>query len=185
MNKVKNIDGIEFSVAPFLAIDGARLKAYLAKNFLPALGQIIGAVKNFLSKDGKKISADTQIDGVALAGAIETLMSNLDEDSFISLLKRMLATTVAKGKSGDGKPYARQFNDENFETSFNFVFAGKLFSIYPLLLFILEVNYPDFLSLMGRFSGKLTSLISTSEQESATETGASKNLEMSENLTQA
>ena len=180
MNKTKIIDGIEFSVAPFMAIEGARLKAFLAKNFLPAVGQIIGAVKNFLGKNGK-ISQDTQIDGVALAGAIETLMSNLDEDSFIALLKRMLANTVAKGKSADGKGFARQFDEANFENSFNFVFAGKLFSIYLLLLFILEVNYPDFLSLAGRSFGKLTKLIPTTEPESGTETSESKNSEMSEN----
>lgn len=183
MNKTMIIDDVEFSVAPFVAIEGARLKAFLARNFLPSIGQIIGAIKGFFKKDGS-LNVDSQIDGVALAGAVETLMAHLDEDSFINLLKRMFANVVAKGKTAKGESFMRQFDDKNFENSFNFIFQGKLFSIYPLLLFVLEVNYPDFLSMGVRNFGRLMRKTSTSEPADETETDESSNSEMSENSTQ-
>jgi hypothetical protein len=176
MNKTKVIDGVEFSVAPFMAIEGARLKAYLVRTFGPAIGELIGALKGVLAKDGG-FAADTQIDGIALARSIETLMSQLDEDSFIKLLKRMFANLIAKGKNKEGKGFARQFDDKNFEASFNHVFQGKLFAIYPVLFLVLEVNYPDFLSLGVRHFGKLTKLTSISEPGSETEIEESKNSE--------
>jgi hypothetical protein len=42
--KKKEINGVQFSVAPFLAVQALRLKAYLAKLFGPALGQTLGAL---------------------------------------------------------------------------------------------------------------------------------------------
>lgn len=184
MNKTKIIDGVEFSVAPFMAVEGLRLKAYLLRTFGPALGQMVGILKNVLTNSGK-LAPDMQIDGTSLAKTIETLTTQLDEDSFVNLIKRMFANLVAKGKDQkSGKGFARQFDAAHFDNSLNDVFSGRLFSIYPVLLLVLEANYPDFFEKTVRSIGKSIRETLSSEPEDETETGKSSNSEMSENSTQ-
>jgi hypothetical protein len=171
MNKTKIIDGVEFAVAPFMAVEALRLKAHLIKTFGPAFGQMLGTLKDGLPQNGSGL--DLKLDGAALAGAIETLMARLDEDSFVNLIKRLFANLVAKGKSEDGKSYARQFDDANFSASLNLVFAGRLFSIYPVIGLVLEANYPDFFAKTVRSIGSRIKEIGISEPESGTGTNAS------------
>jgi hypothetical protein len=168
MNKTKLIDGVEFTVAPFMAIEALRLKAYLIKTFGPAFGQMLGTLKDGLPKSGS--IEDIKLDGAALSGAIETLMVQLDEPSFINLIKRLFANLIAKGKTEDGKPYVRMFDAANFESSLNLVFAGKLFSIYPVMGLVLEANYPDFFDKTVRSIGKQIKGIASSEPGSETGT---------------
>ena len=184
MNKTKIIDEIEFSVAPFMAVEALRLKAYLLRTFGPALGQMVGTLKNVL-KAGGGLASDVQIDGVALSRTIETLTTQLDEDTFVKLIKRMFANLVAKGKDKKtGKGFARQFDDAHFDASLNDVFQGRLFTIYPVLLLVLEANYPDFFEKTVRSIGRLTKETLSSEPGSETETEKSNNSETSENSTQ-
>lgn len=153
-NKTKVIDDIEFTVAPFLAVEALKLKAYLIRTFGPSLGQMIGALKDVFTKDGE-VKGDVQIDGNALAMTIETFMEHLDEASFVNLIKRMFANLIAKGKDpATGEGFARQFDDKNFEKSLNDVFQCRLFSIYPVLVLVLEANYPDFFEKTVRSIGK-------------------------------
>jgi hypothetical protein len=169
MVKTKIIDGVEFTAAPFMAVEALRLKAFLVKTFGPAFGQAIGTLKNGLPKNGS--IADINLDGTALAGAIETLMSQLDEDSFIKLIKRIFANMTAKGKDESGHGFMRQFDAANFDASMQTVFSGRLFTIYPVMGLILEANYPDFFEKTVRSIGKQISKITTSEpaSESATD----------------
>lgn len=181
MNKTKTIDGIEFSVAPFMAVEALRLKAYLLRTFGPALGQMVGTLKNLFTSKGD-IALDMQIDGDSFAKTIETLTTQLDEDSFVNLIKRMFANLVAKGKDQKtGKGFARQFDVAHFDNSLNDVFSGRLFSIYPVLLLVLEANYPDFFEKTVRSIGKSIKETLSSEPESETVTEKSNNSEMSEN----
>jgi len=172
--KTKTIDGVEFTVSPFMAVEALKLKAYLLRTFGPAVGQLIGMFKDVLKKD-----IDVQIDGIALAGAIETLMAQLDEDTFIRLIKRLFANVMAKGQG-----FARQFDDRNFENSMNDVFAGRLFSIYPVIGLVLEANYPDFFEKTVRNIGKSIRGILSTEPESGTVTEKSESSETLENSTQ-
>ena len=184
MNKTKTIDGIEFSVAPFMAVEALRLKAFLLRTFGPALGQMIGTLKHVLTKKGE-LAPDMQIDGDSLSKTIETLTSQLDEDSFVNLIKRMFANLVAKGKDQKTqKGFARQFDAAHFDNSMNDVFSGRLFSIYPVLLLVLEANYPDFFEKTVRSIGKSIRETLSSEPASETETEKLNNSETSENSTE-
>jgi len=176
--KTKNIDGVEFTVAPFMAVEALRLKAYLFRTFGPAFGSAVGALKNLLASKGAV--ADMQIDGQALSLAIQTLMENMDEESFINLIKRMFASMTARGKDKAGKGFMRQFDDANFDASMNDVFQGRLFSVYPVLLLVLEANYPDFFAKTVRNIGELTKAMSTSGPENDTGTGESGKSDASE-----
>ena len=177
--KTKNIDGVEFTVAPFMAVEALRLKAYLLRTFGPAFGSAVGALKNLFTSKGD--IADMQVDGSALSLAIQTLMENLDEESFVNLIKRMFTGLTARGKDKAGKGFFRKFDEIDFDNSMNDVFQGRLFSVYPVLLLVLEANYPDFFSHTVRNIGKLTKAMSTSEPENATATNESEKSEISEN----
>jgi hypothetical protein len=170
MNKEKTINGVKFSVAPFQAIEALRLKSFLVQKFGPPLGMIFGAVaKNGLPKNFMEID----VEGVDLGNGIERLMAHLGEHEFIELLRRMfrnVTATVIK----DGKQLQLFFTDEVFETSMDIVFKGKLFSIYPVLLLVLEANYPDFFAQMARGIGSKMPKTATSgppDETSANESG--------------
>lgn len=134
------IDGVTFQVAPFMVSEALRLKMHLIRTFGPALGEILGGI------DGNKVKiiTDLNLGGTGITSGIEKLLENLNEDSFIALLQRLLANVTANWNE-DGKPRAISFGND-FETALHLVFQGKTFSIYELIVFVLKVNYPDFFS---------------------------------------
>ena len=160
MVKTKNIDGIEFTVAPFPAIEALRLKSYLLKTLGPAMAE---AIDLFRAAGG---DIDSNLSGDSLCGVVEKLTSSLDEDSFVALIKRMFQFVSCKGTDEGGKPLVAQFGGASFEDGFNRVFPGRLFSIYPVMLLVLEANYPDFFGKMAANFGGLTARISTFAQGS-------------------
>jgi hypothetical protein len=139
--KEKIIDGISFSVTPFQAVEALRLKAFLIKKFGPSIGQALGALQSGLPLDG--IIGDLKLDGAALSQAVEKLMSQLDEDDFIALIKRLFQNVTAS-LSKDGKALELAFIKDTFDASMEIVFTGRLFSVYEVIALVLEANYPDF-----------------------------------------
>jgi hypothetical protein len=156
------IDGVTFQVAPFMAVEGLRLKAHLVRVFGPALGELLGGV------DGQKVGsiADISLGGDGIAKGLEKLLEQLDEDKFVELVKRLLANVIAIW-SESGKSHSIAFAAD-FETALELVFTGKLFSIYPLILFVLKVNYPDFFDKVVSGIGRRTRVTLTSETEEPT-----------------
>lgn len=126
-----------------MAVEGLRLKAYLVKLFGPALAELTGLSKGL----------DSEISELSVV--IEKLTFVLDEDTFIALIKRLFANVVVNWTDkNDGQKKAIAFTPD-FDSAMNIVFQGELFSIYPVIAFVLEVNYPDFfqqslLSLLAR-----------------------------------
>lgn len=135
MQKTKEIKGKSYQVAPFMAVEGLRLKAYLLKVLGPALGELM----NVTGSSG----ADTEINGEVVGKMIEKVTETLDEDTFIALIKRLMQNVICNWKDEEGNSKAIAFSTD-FNTAMNAVFQGELFSIYPVLGFVLEVNYPDF-----------------------------------------
>jgi len=158
----KEIDGIRFSVAPFKVIEAAKLHPYLIRLFGPFLAKTVGSLfKDGLSFEKGKSILDEKVslDGGDLSQAITDLVSQLTENEYESLLRRMLRNVTAHVVK-DGQVLQLSFGDLTFETSMNIVFTGKVFTIYSVLIFVLEVNYPDFLSKMGQgFGSKITKIL--------------------------
>jgi hypothetical protein len=173
MAQKKEINGVAFQVAPFMAVEGLRLKAYLVRTFGPALGELLGGIN--ISKIGAV--GDLNLANAPIAAGIEKLMQQLDEDTFIALLKRLFANVIATWQE-NGKSRSIAFN-QDFDTAMQLVFTGKLFSIYPLIGFVLEVNYPDFFDKVVKGIGKRIQKITTSETGDGTLTSASDPLEAS------
>ena len=151
--KTKEIKGKSYQVTPFMAIEGLRLKAYLVKLVGPALGELAGNVDDL----------DSEINSNSISKVIEKLTEALDENSFIALIKRLLQNVIVNWVDEEGGKHAVAFA-RDFETSLNVVFQGELFSIYPVLAFVLEVNYPDFFGKITPLIGKKMSITSILEK---------------------
>jgi hypothetical protein len=105
-------------------------------------------------------------------------LEQLDEDSFIALVKRLFAGVIAHWNEG-GKSHAIAFG-QDFETAMQTVFVGRLFSIYPLIGFILKVNYPDFFEKVVKNIGQKIKTITTSKTDDKTPPSESEQSETSE-----
>jgi hypothetical protein len=168
------IDGITFQVAPFMAVEGLRLKAHLVRTFGPALGELLGGI------DGQKVSniADISLGGDGIARGLEKLLEQLTESSFEALVKRLLTNVIAIWPE-DGKSRSISFG-QDFETAMQLVFLGRLFSIYELIIFVLKVNYPDFFDKVVSGIGQKMRLTLTSGTEETTRSSESGQSETSE-----
>ena len=179
--KEKVIDGIRFSVAPFRTVEAARLHPYLARLLGPFMARGVGALfKNGLpigERPGEKIlDQEVNLDGNELAQAITDLATQLTEDEFESLMRRMFKNLTAY-VTKSGTPLQLSFTDQAFDTSMDIVFTGKVFTIYAVMLFVLEVNFPDFLAKMGQgFGSKIKKILGSEPggQNSKTESEKSE-----------
>ncbi len=143
----KEIKGNVFQVAPFMAIEALRLKAYLLKLFGPAIGELAGLAKGIQQGQCVDNIMDVNISADVVSGAIQKLVESLDEDTFVALLKRLFQNITVTYKGG-AKEQVLAFGGD-FDTVFNLVFAQNTLSVYPLIKFVLEVNYPDFFTMIG------------------------------------
>ena len=169
--KKREIDGIIFQVAPFMAMEGLRLKAHLVKTFGPALGELLGGLN--ISKT--ESIGDINLGSAAVAAGIEKIMGQLSENAVEALTKRLLVNTIATWNE-DGKSRSVAFI-KDFDTAFELVFSQRLFTLYPLILFILEVNYPDFFSKVVSGIGRKIHATLTSEADERTLSEESGKLE--------
>jgi hypothetical protein len=169
------INGVTFQVAPFMAVEGLRLKAHLVRTFGPAIGELLGGI------DGAKIDSigDISLGGSGVAKGLEKLLEQLDEDAFEALIKRLLTNVIAIWPEG-GKSRSISFG-QDFETAMQLVFLGRLFSIYELIIFVLKVNYPDFFDKVVGGIGRMIKTTHISETEEMTPPSEFGQSEMSEN----
>jgi hypothetical protein len=168
------IDGVTFQVAPFMAVEGLRLKAHLVRTFGPTIGELLGGI------DGTKVGsiADMSLGNSGVAKGLEKLLEQLTEDAFEALVKRLLANVIATWQEG-GKSRSIHFG-QDFETAMQVVFLGRLFSIYELIIFVLKVNYPDFFDKVVSGIGRKMKTTLTSGTEGTTLPNESGQSEMSE-----
>lgn len=162
--KKREINGVTFQVSPFMAVEGLRLKAHLIRTFGPALAELLGGMN--LAQIGD--IGNFNLGGVSFASGIEKLMEQLSEDSFIDLLKRLFTNVIASWNEG-GKSWSIAFNAD-FDTAMQLVFTGRLFTVYPLIGLVLEVNYPDFFDKVVKGIGRRIPKIATSETDAGTST---------------
>lgn len=146
--KSKIIGDCTYKVTPFLAIEAIKLKTRLIKLLAPAIGRMLGGLENINKND----ILDSKLNGEMIGSALEHLFSNLGEDEYIALLKRLLANTIAEVKTSGAAPKNYVFGSG--DEAFNIVFSGRTLDLYKVIFFILEVNYPDFFALMGDFGSR-------------------------------
>ena len=154
--KSKEIDGIEFKVTQFTATEAYGIKRKLT-------GIVAPLILSLLGNDTKKI-LDADIDMTKLSSAVQNAFESLPENEFVGLLKRLTKNVEAHTTLNE-KPVVLQLSDENH---FDLCFTGKTFTIYPLLIFVLEVNFPDFFGkVKGGIGQNFQTIISNTLNKSA------------------
>ena len=123
----KVIGGATYTVTQLPARRALRLKAKLIKSFGPALAQF------FLAATSEK---DADERNSQLVKAIEILSCNIDENSFEALVIEMLNGVRKNGL-------------ELTPPTIDLEFAGDMASLYQVLFFVIEVNYSNFLEIIG------------------------------------
>jgi len=160
--KKKTVDGVQFTVAPFPVTEALKVKMLLAKTIGPALGEMAGAVGGL--KSAASIG-DMSIDGHSLSGALEKLIGPLGEEQFLSLIERLFQNVSAVYAAKDGNKVNISFGAGNFDAAMEAVFSGRIFSIYPVILLVMEANFPDFFGRVARGIGSLIPRTNTSGPE--------------------
>jgi len=128
----KEIKGSRYTVTQLPARRAIALKAKLIKLLGPSLMHLFNLSKDKSDEDNSCI----------LSKAIETLADKLDPVEFENLIVQLLATARKDGK-------------ELLPHVIDIEFAGDMEALYTLLIFALEVNYENFLSLVGLNIGSL------------------------------
>ena len=158
--KKKTIDGIQFTVTPFPVSEAIKVKVLLAKTIGPAIGEAVGAVDSFTSV---KSVADMKVDGAAISRAIQKLLEPLGEEEYLSLIERLFQSVSAIFVPEGAKEKVQiEFGGDNFTTALDAVFYGRLFSIYEVIILVLEANYPDFFAKAAQGIGRLIPITGSS-----------------------
>ncbi|MFX0205154.1 MAG: phage tail assembly chaperone [Candidatus Hodarchaeota archaeon] len=164
----KKIGDNTYKVIRFKGRTALRIKHFIIKLFAPALARLTGAIDRNANV-GKKVKNITDLLNSDLrfekiAEAIEHLFMSLSEDQFLEAVERLLSETfiVFPGKS----PIKFNPFDDNV---FDLAFGGELLSLWQLIIFILEVNFPDFFALTKDFGSPLQTLLSSVEEEAKKE----------------
>ncbi len=171
----KVIDGIDVKVTPFPAAEAIKIQALLLRLVGPAVGRAVGALDNVV---GSARLGDLKIDGEGLAGAIAELAQKLPEEQLLETIKRLLRGALCTITGDDGQKRAVDFsNPSTFDNSLDLVFQGRTMAIYSVIVFVLQVNYPDFfqkvLGTGGLLGGILTSKKAGNAAASASSASAS------------
>jgi hypothetical protein len=139
--KETEIDKFKVKVTQWPARKAFKQKLKLIKIFGPSLAEIFSGYKSRKS-DSQEESSEIDMSKVGLA--IRMLFEKLNEDEMLSLILELFSST--------------RINDRELtESEFDMIFAGKIFSVYKIIGFVLEVNFGSFFEKGG--IGKMMSQI--------------------------
>lgn len=127
--KEKTISDSTYRVNQFVGTTSFKMLVEVTK----LLGPGLASLPKLIPKDGSSIlDSDTNI----LGEAIQVMMGKLDPTANLDLIIRLLASTSCDN------------SDINLQT-FDLVFQGKMLTLFKVIMFVLEVNYSDFLKESG------------------------------------
>jgi hypothetical protein len=119
--ETKEIDDREYSVTQWPVENSLTMKLKLMKAIGPALAKLASSANQ----------KDDDIQG--LSESLSSLFENSSPEELVALMKQCLVGVAVEGK-------------RMTETSFNEVFSpDDLMSIYKVFVFVLQVNYGNFL----------------------------------------
>ena len=161
MSNTKTINEVTYKVAPFMALDALKLQNTIVRLIGPAVARVFGGV---IGAGPVTSLLNAKIDAGVLSGAVQDLFLQLDDNTFMDLLKRILRNTTAQLPAKDGKaPKMVAFADAD-DATYNVVFAGHPNDMYKVMFFVLEVNYPDFFGKIREVIGNLSETVTLTGQ---------------------
>jgi hypothetical protein len=149
----KTIGDNVYKTTPFSAFEALKLKTKILKLISPAIGRILGSIQG----KGKNVF-DSKLDGEQIALALQNFFSELTEEQYEEILRKVLQNTQSE-ITIEGKKKIFPLNDPN-SAGFDLTFKGHLLDVYKVIVFVLEVNYSDFFGLMGDFGSRFQTLLS-------------------------
>jgi hypothetical protein len=130
----KEIDGSLYTVTSYSGRESLKIKKTLMRLFAPVIPVLV-KVLGQISKDTSVTDMDVNdLDFTSIGKAITELLDQLTEDEYVDLVLRLLRST-------------RRDNREITGEYFDLHFAGNLTTLYKVLFFVIQVNYPDFFQL--------------------------------------
>lgn len=130
----KEIDGSLYTVTSYAGRESLKIKKILMRLFAPVIPVII-KILGQISTDTSVSDMDIDdLDFNSIGKAISELLDQLTEDEYVDLILRMLQGT-------------RRNNREITESEFDLHFGRNLTTVYKVLFFVIQVNYPDFFQL--------------------------------------
>ena len=136
----------------------------------PAVGRAVGALDNVV---GSARLGDLKIDGNGLAGAIAELAEKLPEEQLLETIKRLLRGVLCV-TTDQGRPLTVDFSNPTiFDNSLDLVFQGRTMTVYSVIAFVLQVNYPDFFQKVLGTGGLLGTILSSKKADSDDAKGSS------------
>ena len=148
--KSKEIDGKTFVVTPFNALEAMKLQVKLAKIFGPALGGLISE---------KGLDSDVDI-----SKGIMTLFMGIDDNVVLDIIRTAFKKTECEMYVDDKRILYTLSNPNSAD--FDTVFRGTLMTLYKVIWFVVEVNYPDFLELTAGIGDKAKAVFSEPQKKS-------------------
>lgn len=128
------VDETTYHIQRFPPTEGLQVLTSLVKIVGPALARA-GKMAEDPNAGGSIMDAD--VDMGVLGDAIGELVSRLDEDNVVGLVKRVLGHTFAEGSKPVGEQFDHYFMSKGYPHLFKLVWQ------------VLEVNYSDFLQSNG------------------------------------
>lgn len=141
-SKEKTIDGTQFRVTLFPAVEALRLQAVLLMKIAPALARGIGALGGGIPTSAQGLLG-MAINGQELEAAIQALFTNLPEDEYLSLIKRLFKGLACFAEIEGQQVWVTFEDPKTCDTYLDLVFSGRTLLVFSVLLFILETNFPD------------------------------------------
>lgn len=133
----REINGTTYSVAQFVPTEALEYQMILMKLIGKPLAALYSSTDLAAVKDAIDNEDDDDIDSfkeikIDLEAGVAQLADAVNPKEHTKFIKNMLRHVQA-----NGVPVVKQFDN---------VFMGKIMEIYQVLMFVIEVNYPDFFS---------------------------------------
>ncbi len=155
MNNSKTINGRKFYVNKFPASEALKIQNRLARLVSPSLGALASIFFNsgksakesgktkedIMKQDNVEAFMNADISGEDFQSAIRSIFAELDEDTFFSLVLRILKETSVEMTDESGNKKVINIDGKQ---SFDMVFEEDLMEVYQVIGFVLQVNYPSF-----------------------------------------
>lgn len=140
----------KYQVTQFAAMRGLRMATRLVQLVGPGVGEAMDLARS----GGLAKLMDADID---LSAVVKELVGQLDEDKVLNLVTDLLSSTHRDGQ------------DMSQETVFNDAYAANYGELFRALVFVLEVNYGNFLGALRAANpgGKATGSAVTQDRSPA------------------
>ena len=132
-SETRECGGLKVTTTQLPAMRGFRLFARVGKILAPTMSNLQGLT-------ARELKGLMDADVAALAPMVANLFAQLEDSD--SLFLELFASTKVERVDENGVPRLKQLTDQD---AINYVFAGNLAGMLSAAMFVLEINFADFI----------------------------------------